>query len=202
MRVEVVLLQPQHIQGAVELQALAFPPPFDAGLLWQAEHLQHHVDIFPAGQWVGLYGGKVVATSSNTLMSSQLFLSGKDWDSKVGGYFLDTFDPVGDTLYGLDISVHPDYRGQGIGRELYQKRFEYARQNALSRYGTSCRIPDFASSGVADPDAYVNDVVTKKRSDRTLTPLLKYGMNIVKILPNHMDDEESRNTAILLEWKP
>jgi len=31
-----------------------------------------------------------------------------------------THDPKAEWLYGLDVSVHPDYQGKGIGRENLQ----------------------------------------------------------------------------------
>lgn len=195
-------MQPHHIQQAVKLQRVAFPPPFDESLLWQPEHLAKHLELLPSAQWVATVGGEVVATCSNTLLSESNFFSRKTWDERVGGYFLATFDGSGSTLYGLDISVHPGFQGKGIGRALYNKRFDWVRTHNKTRYGTSCRIPDFATSGVTDVRDYVTQVAEATRTDRTLTPLMKYGMRILDVLPHHMDDEESGHNAVLLEWMP
>ncbi|HLO99187.1 MAG TPA: GNAT family N-acetyltransferase [Fimbriimonas sp.] len=195
-------MQSHHIPQAVALQRFAFPPPFDESLLWQPEHLTKHLELLPSAQWVAVEDDRVVATCSNTLIREEHFVGRKSWDEKVGGYFLSTFDIQGSTLYGLDISVHPQFQGKGIGRALYEARFDWVRINGARRYGTSCRIPDFAASGLANPTEYVHEVAQGIRTDRTLTPLMKYGMKILDVLPDHMDDEESRNNAVLLEWLP
>ncbi|MEY4050515.1 MAG: hypothetical protein RL262_1349, partial [Bacteroidota bacterium] len=41
--------------------------------------------------------------------------------------WLGTHDPKADWIYGLDVSVHPDYQGKGIGREIYNARQEVAK---------------------------------------------------------------------------
>jgi GNAT superfamily N-acetyltransferase len=189
------------IPATVILQALAFPAPFDPELLWQAEHLFAHRQKFPSGQFVARSGTVLVGTCSNTRISSAQ-LAQPTWDQTVGGPFLDRFAPDGDTLYGLDISVHPDYRRRGIGRALYQARFELVRALGLRCYATTCRIPDFAASGVSRVEAYVDQVSSGERVDRTLTPLLRMGLQFVKVKPQFMADRESGDAAVHLEWKP
>ncbi len=49
---------------------------------------------------------------------------------------------------------------------------------------------------------YARVVVEGKATDRTLTPLLRYGLGFVEVIENYMDDEESGNAAALLEWRP
>jgi GNAT superfamily N-acetyltransferase len=195
-------MQTHHLPEVVALQRVAFPPPFDESLLWRAEHLERHLELLPSAQWVAVVDGEVIGSCSNTLLAESRFSSQKSWDEKVGGYFLSTFDLAGTTLYGLDISVHPDFRGMGVGRTLYNARYDWVRTHAKKRFGTSCRIPEFSSSGIGSADVYVSEVAAGHRTDRTLTPLLKYGMRILDVLPDHMDDEESGHNAVLLEWRP
>lgn len=38
------------VAGAVALQQVCFPPPFDPDLHWDAEHLLRHIELFPEGQ--------------------------------------------------------------------------------------------------------------------------------------------------------
>lgn len=195
-------MQRSDIAAAVELQALAFPPPFDPDLLWAAEHLTRHLEIFPEGQWVGIRDGQLVGSCSNTRISEAVWRDSKTWDETTGGPFLETFDANGTTLYGLDVSVHPDYRRRGIGRLFYERRYQYGRQQALTRYGTGCRLPGFLASGLTDADQYVAEVARGDREDRTLTPLLRYGLRFIMTKENYMEDAESRNAAAILEWIP
>lgn len=129
----------------------------------------------------------------------------ESWEATVGGPFMNAFDPEGTTLYGMDISVAPHVRGHGIGRRLYEARFETVRVLGCMRFGTACRIPDFATwQGALEGGhrQYIDAVIQTRAIDRTLTPLLRYGLSVVDILEDYMEDEESGNAAVLLEWTP
>jgi GNAT superfamily N-acetyltransferase len=194
-----------HVAGVVALQRACFPPPFPEELLWRDEHLIRHIALFPAGQLVAMREGAVIASASNMVISEHNWLSHQSWDATVGGPFLDQHDPVGSTLYGLDFSVHPRWRGRGIGRALYQARFLLVRSLRLARYGTACRIPDYkayAANTRISPSEYVDVVVPGDTMDRTLTPLLRYGLTVVSVIDGYMADEESGDAAVLLEWSP
>lgn len=105
-------------------------------------------------------------------------------------------------MYGLDISVHTDYRRMGIGRKFYKERFALTQSKGLEMYATACRIPDFSTSGCPTVQQYCQEVSINQRADRTLSPLLRYGLVLVDVLEGYMDDAESGNAAALLEWKP
>jgi GNAT superfamily N-acetyltransferase len=192
--------------GAVELQRDCFPPPFPENLLWNASHLSRHLELFPSGQFVALDRGKVVASASSTRISEHNWEAHQNWDKTVGGPYLETFDANGTTLYGLDISVHPEYRGRGIGRDLYKLRFQLVKEFGLIRYGTACRLPDFRALQNLYPGStvedYADNVVRGSAQDRTLTPLLRYGLTFRGVIHEYMDDYESDNSAALLEWRP
>lgn len=191
----------RHLEGVVALQTLCFPPPFDPELLWRAEHLERHLELFPQGQFVAVMGEQVVASCSNTIISEENWLAHRSWEETVGGYFLDTFDQIGSTIYGLDISVHPEFRRMGIARALYQARFNVVR-SGYSRYGTACRLPDFVHNHFPTPELFASAVNRGEVVDRTLTPLLRMGLVMTDVLTEYMDDPESGNAAALLEWRP
>lgn len=115
-------------------------------------------------------------------------------------------DPSGTTLYGLDISVHPDWRGRGVMRSLYNTRFCLVRSLGLKRYGTAVRMPGFRVYEVQNPGAqaedYVQAVVESRVVDRTLTPMLRVGLRPGGVIRNYMEDPESHHSAAVLEWHP
>lgn len=196
------------LTGVVDLQRLCFPPPFPEELLWRAEHLERHLDIFPDGQFVACLGNEVIGSASACLISEDAWLAHQPWDETLGGYFFEKFDPAGTTLYGVDVSVHPNFRGRGVGRGLYQCRFDLVRSSGYVRYGTACRIPGFRewhgreSATRAEIEKYCLGVEMGELSDRTLSPLLRYGLRRAGVIENYMDDEESANAACLLVWEP
>lgn len=237
--VEVRRLRREDIEGVVALQRACFPPPFPEELLWKREHIERHLDVFPEGQFVAISkgveipcqgeatrskdkpgradahindsDGQVIGSASSLIITEDNYKAHHDWQTTVGGHFLECHDPSGTTLYGVDISVHPDFRGLGVGRKLYEARLQFVRDNRLCRYATACRIPDFAAwwdlhpriESLADAlNAYCREVIGGRTTDRTLTPLLRYGLKFVAVIENYMEDEESANAAALLEWKP
>lgn len=194
------------IPGAVSLQRACFPAPFPEELLWQPEHVQRHLEFFPEGQFVAVDNDRVIGSASSCLISEENWKAHRSWEETVGGHFIDNHDPQGSTMYGLDVSVHPAHREKGIGKELYRARFRAVRELALIRYGTACRLPDYRrwaeEKNNLPVETYVKEVVEGQTTDRTLTPLLRYGLTFLGVLHGYMDDEESANSAALLEWKP
>lgn len=195
-------MQTQDLEGVLALQRCCFPPPFSTEFLWRREHLEAHLAKFDEGQFVALSGDKVIGSASNNLISEMLWEAHASWEETNGGWEFDSFDPSGTTLYGADISVHPAHRGQGVGRALYTARFELVRKRNLTRFGTACRLPDFSSSSYSGLKDYANSVAEGTTVDRTLTPLLRYGLRLITVLQDYMDDPESGNGAALLEWTP
>lgn len=198
-------LEEADILGAVALQRACFPPPFPEELLWTAEHLQRHLRIFPEGQFVAVAVDEVVASASALIVAESSWQAHQSWETTTGGHFFDAHDPEGSTLYGADISVHPEWRGRGIGRTLYQARFKAVRRLGLRRFGTACRIPDYRAWNMIHregPEAYARAVVAGQAADRTLTPLLKAGMTYLALIEDYMEDAESADCAALLEWTP
>lgn len=166
-----------------------------------------HVRKFPEGQFVAVSEtGDVVASCSNCLVVEATWKKHGSWVATVGGPNIEGHDDSGSTLYGLDIAVHPAWRRAGIGRALYAARFGVVRARALTRYGTGCRIPDFREAKRQVPHlipaAYAEEVVRGARQDRTLSPLLRFGLTFLGVVNNYMEDDESANAAALLEWKP
>lgn len=191
------------VDEAVALQRLAFPPPFPEDLLWKSEHLRHHLEVFPEGQFIAVRHGSVIGSCSNVILNSGNWSNPSTWDEMAGGAYIQNHDPVGSILFGLDISVHPEWRGRGVGRALYGARYGLVHRKRLVRYGTACRIPDYKSSTRNEPmtpTQYVKKVIRNEAIDRTLTPLLRFGLTFVSVQEEFMEDDESGNAAVLLEW--
>jgi GNAT superfamily N-acetyltransferase len=154
------------------------------------------------GIWLAIENGLVVASSSSIIISRSTWLAPNTWDEITGGLNLTGHDPEGTLLFGVDISVHPDFRGQGIGRQIYQARFDLVRRLGLESYVTLCRLPGFSTSGLKEPAEYARKVAAAERSDPTMTPLLKMGMSLIVVAHNCMEDEESGNAGAKLVWTP
>ncbi len=161
-----------------------------------------HLEVFPEGQMVAVCDGQVVGSASSMRVNLGAWHIPHTWDELTGGLFLTGHDSSGSLLYGVDISVHPAFRGRGIARKLYQARFTLVESLGLDGFVTICRLPGFLASGVGDVKVYVDSVVQGDILDRTLTPLLKLGLSCKGVSFDCMDDEESGNAGARLEWKP
>lgn len=193
----------QDVPGIVALQRACFPPPFPEELLWKPNHIESHLTLFPQGQFVAESPqGEIIASCTNMLVSDETWQAHLPWEETTGGLALPKHAPQSQTLYGIDISVHPDHRRQGIAKALYQARFALVQTLGLSRYGTVCRIPGFQSSPYQDPAEYVQAVNSQTMTDPTLSPLLKMGLTLTGVIKNYMEDEESADTGAVLEWRP
>ena len=199
-------MAPTDVSAAVGLQVLAFPPPFNQDYHWDPETLLLHIEKFPEGQLVAESEGKVIGTSSNTIIDEEVWQLHAGWYRSVGGPDLDNFNPDGSTLYGLDITVHPAYRRIGVGRSFYNTRYQMVKARGLVRYGTGCRMPDFRTYEASHPgttiEQYAQAVVQGRAVDRTLTPMLRYDLAFLGVIRNYMPDFESSDSGALLEWKP
>ena len=119
-----------------------------------------------------------------------------------GGGAFTTHSPSGDTLYGADIAVHPEYRGRGVATALYKARKKLLRRLNLKRMVAGGRIPGYES--VADkmtPEEYVGKVIDGQLFDPSLNAHLRAGYQVKGVHHGYLDDEQSLNYATFLEYE-
>jgi GNAT superfamily N-acetyltransferase len=189
---------PSDVPHLLKLQHDCYPT-LSTIALWREEHLRQHMANFPQGQIVAAEGAKLVGHSASFLISSAIALKPHTFrEITLNGTF-GNHDPNGDTLYGAEIMVHPDYRRKGIGAKFYKYRFEIMRQFNAKYFAAGGRIPGYGS--VKDQmtvEQYVEDVVEGRRTDRVLTPQLRSGLRVQSVMPNYLNDPNSNNYATLL----
>lgn len=195
-------MERRHLADVASLQRECFPAPFPEELLWTPAHLDNHLELFPEGQFVALWEGRVAGSASSLLVAREDYERHGSWESLTGGLSLDGHRPHGTILFGADISVAPWARGRGAARALYAARFSLVRRLGLEMYATVCRLPGFGASGAESPAEYAAQTAAGQRADAVLTPLLRMGLAFCGIIEEHMDDPESGNAAAILEWRP
>ncbi len=185
----------------LDVQKEAFPPPFPEELWWTREHIRSHVETFPEGAILAEIDGIVVGSATSLIIQ----YDGKPhiWDEVADrGFIRNSHQPNGDSLYGIDVCVRPSYRGKGIAQALYQARKEIVQELGLTRFLAGCRIPNYHEhANTLDADAYMRAVEKGEIKDLVLTFMLKQGLKPLQVLPHYLDDEESLDYAVLVEWK-
>jgi predicted amidohydrolase len=110
---------------------------------------------------------------------------------------------MGDTLYGIEIMVDPEYRGLKLSRRLYDARKELCRERNLVRCIIGGRIPGYhLHAETLSAREYVEKVFAKELYDPVLTAQVSNGFALQGLIPEYLpSDTESRGYATFLEWK-
>lgn len=169
---------------------------------WEKRDISRLLSVFPDGQLCVAVNDKVVALALSIIVDYKKFGDAHTYSQITGDETFTTHDPDGDVLYGIEMFVHPEYRGMRLGRRLYDARKELCENLNLRAIMAGGRIPNY--SNYADkitPREYITKVSRKEIFDPTLTFQLSNNFHVKKILRNYLpDDEESKEFATLLEW--
>ena len=105
-----VIVRPLKIEDFDELiamQQICFP-----GIpAWSREQIESQLSIFPEGQLCVLVDGKVVGSALSIIIDYNKFSGKHTYEQITGNYEFDTHNEDGDMLYGIDVFIHPEYRG-------------------------------------------------------------------------------------------
>jgi predicted amidohydrolase/ribosomal protein S18 acetylase RimI-like enzyme len=192
----------EDIDEIIELSQRCFGSMMEADSPWEEKHLRSHLTIFEEGQLVVEQHGKIIGVASSLIV-----LMGRDplrahtyYGITDDGYFYN-HDPQGDTLYGADVYVDPDYRGKKIGSVLYEVRRDLCRRFNLRRILAGGRMYNYdAYAERYTPEEYVHLVQDRKIEDPVLGFQLSQGFVVRDVMPNYIRDPKSRDYATLIEW--
>jgi predicted amidohydrolase/GNAT superfamily N-acetyltransferase len=195
------ILRPLRIDdfpALVEMQKLCFP-----GMQpWQKEPIESQLRTFPEGQICVEIDGQLVASSCSLMLDYHPNLAWHDWKKVADHGFIRNHNPKGDTLYGIEIMVHPDFRGMKLSRRLYDARKQLCREKNIARIIIAGRIPGYHKVAETMTAAeYIEDVSDKTLFDPVLTAQLSNAFDIRGLIPNYFpSDVASKGYATFLEW--
>lgn len=198
--IQIVNLRPEYFAALEQLQIDCYPTLADVELM-KAHHFASQYRIFPEGQFVALDGERVVGQGSGFFTDFDFDHPAHTFREICAGFHFTNHNPAGAYYYGADSSVHPDYRGRGIGKLLYQ-----ARKALVRRYGKRGIVAGGALPGYArykatmSPQEYVAKVAAGELYDPTLSFQLSIGFRVRGVLQNYLEDSASDNWATLIEW--
>jgi len=192
----------KDIPGLIDLQKQCFPPPFPSELWWNEKQLNNHISLFPDGALCAEINNTIVGSITGLIVKYDPQDPNHNWADTTDHGYIRNHDPNGDTLYIVDISVSPDYRKLGIGKWLMQSMYETVVQKGLTRLLGGGRMPGyhFYSKDLSATE-YLEKVLQGELQDPVISFLLRCGRTPVKVVENYLEDEESLNHAVLMEWK-
>ena len=191
----------EDIPKVVELQKAAFPYMAAEGVYWKPEQLEAHLKVFPEGQFVADYDGKIVGSCSSLIVKFEPEYKEHSWKEACGDSIFSAHNPKGDSLYGADISTHPDNRRLGVATKIYDARKALAIKLNLRRIIAGARLFNYCEHAQQlTPLEYVNKVLNHEIREPVLEFQVKNGFKFIKILDNYMKDPRSLNHATFIEW--
>lgn len=180
----------------IQRQSFGGMPP------WTREQFASHLRIFPEGQ-IGIeYDGQLVASSSSLILDFGMYDRQHTWGEITDNGMIRNHNPAGNTLYGMEVMVHPDFRGMKLARRLYDARKDLARRLNLMSIAIGGRIPGYHKyASKMSAREYVDKVISKVLVDPVLTVQLSNGFVLKRLLRDYLpNDEESLGWATFLEW--
>lgn len=154
------------------------------------------IAAFPSGQMVAVSGDQVVGYATSLIVQLD---DDSPWHNhaEITGFgTFRTHDPSGQTLYGADIAVHPDWQGKGVSRLLYQARRALMKRHNLKQMVAGGRIPGYAAHrGQLTAAEYVDKVRAGELRDPAMNAHMQAGYTIKGVHYGYLDDQESLGYA-------
>ncbi|SDB49307.1 Predicted amidohydrolase [Flavobacteriaceae bacterium MAR_2010_188] len=171
-------------------------------VLWDAEHIEKLIRIFPEGQVVIKINDKIAGCALSIIVDYYKFENNYTYEDLTANDSFDTHTKDGDVIYGIEIFIKPEFRGLRLGRRLYDYRKELCEQLNLKGLAFGGRIPNYHKyAKELSPKEYIEKVKIKEIHDPVLNFQLANDFHPTRILKNYLKgDKNSLDYAVLLEW--
>ncbi|PAV26405.1 putative amidohydrolase [Tamilnaduibacter salinus] len=185
-----------------QLRALMDRVYDDIGGAWPRDTIRALVEQFPDGQMCIEDSGELVAVALTVCVKYDRFSNPHTYDDLILKNEKIWHNDDGDALYGLDVFIHPDYRGYRLGRRLYEARKELCRSRNFRAILAGGRIPGYRKfADQFTPTEYIERVDRKEIYDPILSFQLSNDFQVTRLMHKYLpEDEKSMGYATLLEW--
>jgi ribosomal protein S18 acetylase RimI-like enzyme len=186
----------------IHIQQESFPPPFSSELWWNEDQLKNHVTFFPHGALCIEVNGEIAGSMTSLLVNFDSEHPVHTWEEITDNGYIRNHNPIGNTLYVVDICISPSFRKLGLGKWLMFSMYEVVVHLHLERLLGGGRMPGYhKKADKLTPEQYIDEVVRGELKDPVITFLLRCGRTPVKVVADYLQDKESCNYGTLMEWK-
>ncbi|WP_175988632.1 GNAT family N-acetyltransferase [Bacillus sp. Marseille-Q1617] len=186
----------------IRIQQRAFPPPFPEELWWDRDQLENHIKHFPLGALCVEIDGQIAGSMTGLIVDFHSSRPDHTWDEMTDEGYIRTHNQNGNTLYIVDLCIDPDFRGYKLGKVLMNAMYEIVVHLHLHRLLGGGRIPTYHKfSHLFTIEEYVKKLTAGEYKDPVITFLLQCGRTPLKAVKGYLDDEESCDYGLLMEWK-
>ena len=174
----------------------------DKDVFWTHQQIKKLIQIFQEGQIVTVVNNKIVGCALSIIVDYDLVKGDHTYAKVTGNETFSTHNPKGNILYGIEVFIHPDYRGLRLARRMYEYRKELCEKLNLKAIMFGGRIPNYYKySDKMQPKEYIEKVRSRDIYDPVLTFQLSNDFHVRRVMKNYLpNDEESRHCATLLQW--
>lgn len=193
--VKVRVAKPADAAGIAELARAAYAA-WPATSIADERNFSLQMAAFPSGQFVAVADGHIVGYATSLIVQLDDDSPWHNHAKMTGFSTFSTHDPAGQTLYGADLAVHPDWRGKGIAQQLYQSRRTLMKRHNLKQMVAGGRMPGYAvHRGQLTAQEYVDKVKAGELRDPALNAHLRAGYAVDGVHYGYLDDQESLGYA-------
>lgn len=203
MEIETIEVRNLTLKDFMELkESMKAAYPKMEGMAWSQSSLSRLIQKFPEGQICVTVNGRVVGCALSIIVKYSRFGDNHTYKEITGNYTFNTHDPKGDILYGIEVFVHPDYRGMRLARRMYDTRKTLCENLGLRAIVAGGRIPKYEEHAEElTPRQFIEKVKSREIYDPALSFQLSNDFHVKKILKNYLPyDEQSKGFATLLQW--
>lgn len=194
------IITPDLCEPVAELLEICFPnmPIEDQ---YTAEELCAQAAVFAEGTIVARAGKRVVGMGTgifidinfNDLPPTEfdlLYTDGQSNHRDNGAYY-----------YGSDLAVHPDFRGRGLAREIYDLRKKLVIDRGKHGFAAASVLQGYVNfKAEFDPATYIAKVVAGEIFDPTLSVQLRNGFEVIRPLKDFFQHPPSDSWSALIVW--
>lgn len=192
----------KDFRALIDVQQDSFPPPFPEELWWSEDQLRNHIRTYPEGALCVEIEGEIAGSLTSLLVDFDPAFPKHTWSGITGDGYITNHRNDAKTLYIADICIKPSYRKLDLGKLLMEAVYERVVHDKLDRVMGGARMPGYTAHAEAiEPEEYVKRVLAGELKDPVISFLLRCGRTPVSLVSNYLEDEDSRNFALLMEWK-
>jgi len=194
-----------NLEDYLELKTSMVDAYSDEGiddLYWNKTEIKRLLKVFPQGQLVILVDDVVVGAALSIIVDEKRITMNHTYNQITANGMFTTHSEKGTVLYGIDVFIHPNYRGLRLGRRLYDARKEMCENLNLRAIVFAGRMPNYSQySKELTPRQYIEKVKNKEIHDPVISFQLNNDFHIEKLMRNYLEgDRYSKEYAVLLEW--
>ncbi|MDC6351589.1 bifunctional GNAT family N-acetyltransferase/carbon-nitrogen hydrolase family protein [Zeaxanthinibacter sp. PT1] len=169
---------------------------------WREAEIRSLIRKFPEGQVVIKINEKIAGCALSIITDHDKLSDQHTYKEITENYTFDSHTDEGDTLYGIDVFIKPEYRGLRLGRRLYDYRKELCEKLNLRGIAFGGRLPNYHKHAkTLTPKEYIAAVRRKEIEDPVLNFQISNDFHPSRILHRYLEgDEDSNEFAVLLEW--